>query len=180
MKTYLCLFIILSLISCQTKKDKCSDSEIFLSEFSKGISEDGPHSNWHIFFFLKLEGNNIVKLNNMKLYEIYNGKYKSNYSFNEFLCAIFNERLILKETDLGQLYYHDFIFKLDKNIEKLSIVLLKNKFCRGDNNVLRLNFNIEINTRFTILYIFFKNKYYSSFADDGGDYHIYDRLKRNQ
>lgn len=176
MKTYLSILIILSLFSCQTNKDKCSDSEIFLSEFTKGFSKEGPPANWDLFFFIKLEGNRITKLNNIGLYDMYNSKYNINYSFKEFLCALFNEKLSLNETDLEQMNNKYIIFTLDKNIEKLSIGLLKTKFCREDNNVFTLNNNLEKNTRFTILYTFFKNKYYISFADDGGDYHIYKKL----
>lgn len=177
MKTYIYLFFVLSLFGCQTNKDKCFDSNIFLSEFTKGISKELPPANPNIFFFLKSEGDNIIMLKKNGLYNLYKGNYINSYSFNEFICSLYQEKLSVKETYLIQKNCKYQIFKLDKNIDNLNIELLKNKFCTEKNNKLLLSNNLKESTRFTILYIFFKNKYYISFDDYSGYFFINERLK---
>ena len=172
MKKYVCLIILLVIFGCQENKETCFDSKIFLSEFVKGLSKELPPANSHIFFFLRLKDGRIVKINNIGLYDLYNDRYKNDYSFKMFLCSLFKENLVLSEGSLINKNYKYSVFRANSGIEKTDIEVLKNKFCRGKGDTLMLNNNLSEEDQLTILYVFFKNLYYVSFDDYSGYYFI--------
>lgn len=172
MKIYIYLFTLLCLFACQTNKDDCKDLEFFLEEFRKGISEKLPPANSNIFLFFKLDGNNIIKLNNIELYDLYEQGYNKNYSFEEFLCKLFDDKLNLKSADFKEKKNQYQILKINSDVEKLNLESLKTKFCVMNKHGLSLNHNLDESTQITVLYVLFKNKYYISFDDYAGEYVI--------
>ena len=178
MRTYIYLIFLISLFGCKSSDHKCSDTEIFLSEFTKGFSKELPPANSNILFFIKSDDNRLIKLNNIELCNLYNGSYDKKNSFKEFICNLYNEKIYLSKALIEKKISRCQFYKLDNNIERLNLALLKKNFCTERNMKLSLNQNVNESTRFTILYLFFKNKYYISFDDYNGYYLINKSLKK--
>lgn len=171
------LYILFSLFACELNKQECRLSEKFLNQFSKGVSEKLPPMNSNLFMFFKLDNQNIIKINNLELYNLYSKEYKKKYNFNEFLCFLFNEEIYLKKESLSNANINFQDIKPNKKIENLNLDLIKNRFCIKVGDYFLLKNSIQDSTRISILYIFFKNKNYVSFDDYSGFYTIRNNLR---
>lgn len=172
---YLCLFF--SLLSCSTKSDKCSDSENYLKEFAKGSDEKLPPANPFINFFLRLDNNKIGQFNNIILQHLYYSHYKDELKFDDFICSLYHNKLILDEAVLKEYESELIIFKLDEKIFNLSIQKLTTNFCTEKGSNLILNNNLSDDVKMSVLYTFFKKRYFITFNDSNGYYIISNSLK---
>ncbi|AUX19141.1 hypothetical protein BZL53_13345 [Flavobacterium columnare] len=177
MRTHIYLLLIFIIVACQVKDKECKESEKFLIEFSKGVSEKLPPPNSNLFMFFKLDDNSIIKINNISLYDVYKRGYKDKFKFNDFLCSLFNEKIYLKRNLLEQGSKNYVIIKPDKNIDLLKSKELIEKYCEKLDNYHRLKNQFNNDEKITILYTFFRNKKYVSFDDYQGYYIIKDSLR---
>jgi len=177
MRTHFYLLLIFIILACQVKDKECKESEKFLIEFSKGVSEQLPPPNSNLFMFFKLDDNRIMKINNISLYDVYKREYKDRFKFNDFLCSLFNEKIYLKKNLLEQSSKSYVIIKPDRNIDLLKSKELIEKYCEKSDNYLRLKNQFNNDEEITILYTFFRNKKYISFDDYQGYYIIKDSLR---
>ena len=172
MKLYIYLFLVFNLFACQSNKDDCKKSEQFLNEFSKGFSGNLPPPNSNLLMFFKLDDGSLIKVNNIELKSFYKKDYSEKINFNEFLCLLFNGKLLLKKAQFDRINKNYQIVKPNKVIEALDIKSITDKYCTKIDNHLLLKNNTDVNTRLTILYLFFKNKNYISFDNYSGFYMI--------
>lgn len=171
MKLYIYLFLVFNLFACQSNRNDCKESKKFLYEFSKGFSENLPPPNSNLLMFYKLDDGSIIKVNNVELNSLYQKVYSKKFTFNEFLCLLFKDELLLKKEQFNRDNRNQIIMP-NKEIEALDIKLISNKYCTKIGNHLLLKNSTDVNTRLTILYLFFKNKNYISFDDYSGFYMI--------
>jgi hypothetical protein len=177
MRTHIYLLLLFIIVACQVKYKECKESEKFLIEFSKGVSEKLPPPNSNLLMFFKLDDNSIVEINNIRLYDVYKRGYKDKFKFNDFLCSLVNEKIYLKRNLFEQGNKNYVIIKPNKNIDLLKSKELVEKYCEKLNDYLRLKNQFNNDVKITILYYFFRNKKYISFDDYQGYYIIKDSLR---
>lgn len=151
----------------------CKQNEIVSNEMLNQLSTIENKQNNHISEFLyytlfvKVNNDSYYITNGQELYDIYIENYKEEYSsYNEFLYDILNQKITLKE-DVVRVN-KTFILRqslMDKNMEDI----LKDYSISNVKNIYRLNANIkdrdELNS---LLYYFFKKRFYISFDDYSG------------
>lgn len=161
--------MLLILFGCQ-QRDQCTDAEGFIHKFSEHVSKGLPSANSNYFFFLKLTNGKILKTNNDMLFKVYLDKHRNQYNFQEFLCALFQEELILDFNSFKKEGDNYQIFNLQDSIVKKDIESIKSNFCKGADENFSLRNNLGLEEKLTVLYVFFKNSYFVSYDDIGGYY----------
>lgn len=177
MKQYFYLFLVFIIIACQIKDKKFRETEKFLNEFSKGVSERFPPQNSNLLLYFKLDDNSIIEINNIQLYNIYKRQFKDKFKFSEFLYLLFNEKIQLKRNLINQSKRNYINIKPKNDINLLKSKELFNKYCDKSNDYLILKNRLNNEVKFVILYNFFREKKYISFDDYQGYYIIKDNLR---
>ncbi|KAF2519343.1 hypothetical protein E0W68_03045 [Flavobacterium salilacus subsp. salilacus] len=166
MKKIIIYLFIIMIFSCnQSKTKECVVSKKYLTEFSKGTDNNSPPLNPFLIFFIEIENNQVLELNNIALHDFYNTFYREEFSLEEFLCLIYNNNITIDKSFLKR--YENRFKSYEVNLNSLTNLQdLRVKYFKSKGNTLILKNNLEENLRVSILYSFFKDQYYICQGDE--------------
>lgn len=161
-------FLLVITVSC---KKELSNNEKFIQNLSDDIDFELPMVNESLMIFIS-KSDTICITSLRQLHSIHEKDNKGFNDFDSFLIEVINNDLLSK-AELEK--KSKIFFILDKTIlsefEQKGIEYLKNTYCETSNTKCKyyIKTNLDLNTRQSIMYIFFKNNYYVMQNDDTGN-----------
>ena len=171
MKTSLFLFSVLFCFSLITCKQNELVSNKMLNQLSTIENKQDNHISEFLYYtlFVKVNKDRYYMTDGQELYDIYNDKYKEKYSnYDDFLYDILNQKITLGENVVK--VKKTFLLRhylMSKSLDDILKVYPISK----DKNTYRLNVNFKDKDElYSLLYYFFRKKYFISFDDYSGVY----------
>lgn len=167
-------FLLVITISC---KNELSNNERFIQSLSDDINFDLPMVNEALIIFVNK--NDIVYATSLRqLYSIKEKDNKGIKDFDNFLIEAINNNL-LSENELkkNSIFFFNPNKDILKEFDEKGVEYLKSTYCETSNMVGKyyIKTNLDLNTKQSIMYVFFKNNYYIMQNDDTGNYVLIDK-----
>ena len=168
------LVVLMLLLSCR-KEQK------YNLEFIKNLSNDTDFNLplYNESLKILINKNDVIYVTSLRqLYNLKESKHFNYKDFDSFLIEVINNDLLSKD-NLSKI--SEFNFKIDKEIQEkydneglnylLKVYTEKSKM----SNKYYIISDLNINTKFCLMYLFFKNNYYVIQNDHSGKYVLIDK-----
>jgi hypothetical protein len=158
-KTIFLLLLLVITISC---KKELSNNEKFIQNLSNDINFDLPMVNESLIIFVNKK-DFVYATSLRQLYSIKEKYNKRIRHFDNFLIEVINNNLLSeKEIKDNSIFFFNPNEKILKDFDKKGIEYFKSVYCEISDTKRKyyIKTNLDLNTRQSIMYIFFKNNYY--------------------